>query len=309
MTIQRSDISKLLIPGLNKVFGDTYKNVDQEHTVLFDIENSDRSFEEEVKFVGLGSAATKAEGATVQYDNAQEYYTSRYIHETVALGFIVTEEAYEDDLYDVLAKRRAEFLGRSMANTKQVKAANVFNNGFNASYPGGDGVPLFSTAHPTIVGTTQSNSVSTDLSETALETAAINIGQYRDDRGLLISAMGRTLHIPNALQFTAFKILKSDLSTTQATRGTDGITNVNDTNALRSGGYFPGGIHINHRFTNTTAWFIRTDVPDGTRMFVRTPLQTADEGDFDTGNFKYKARERYSFGWSDWRQWYGSQGD
>lgn len=307
MTVNRSDIAKLLIPGLNKVFGDNYKSVDSEHLPLFDVENSDRSFEEETKFVGMGSAAVKTEGAPVQYDDMQTYYTSRYTHETIALGFIVTEEAYEDDLYDVLAKRRAEFLGRSMANTKQVKAADVFNNGFNASFVGGDGVPLFSTAHPTIVGTNQSNRVSTDLSETALETAAINIGQYRDDRGLLISAMGRSLHIPNALQFTAFKILKSDLSTTQAGAAAT-PTNVNDVNALRAGGYFPGGIHINHRFTDTTAWFIRTDCPDGTRMFVRVPLQTSDEGDFDTGNFKYKARERYSFGWSDWRQWYGSSG-
>lgn len=307
MTINRSDISKLLIPGLNRVFGDTYKNVDNEHAVLFDTENSDRSFEEEQKFVGMGSAAVKTEGSPILYDDMQEYYTSRYTHETIALGFIVTEEAFEDDLYDVLAKRRAEFLGRSMANTKQVKAADVFNNGFNASFVGGDGVPLFSTVHPTIVGTTQSNRVSTDLSETALETAAIDIGQYRDDRGILISAMGRTLHIPNALQFTAFKILKSDLSTTTAGAATT-PTDVNDINALRAGGYFPGGVHINHRFTDTTAWFIRTDCPDGTRMFVRTPLETSDEGDFDTGNFKFKARERYSFGWSDWRQWYGSSG-
>lgn len=307
MTVQRSDIAKLLIPGLNKVFGDNYNNVDNEHTVLFDVENSDRSFEEEQKFVGMGSAAVKTEGAPIQYDDMEQFYTSRYTHETVALGFIVTEEAYEDDLYDVLAKRRAEFLGRSMANTKQVKAADIFNNGFNANFVGGDNVPLFSSAHPTLVGTTQSNTVATDLSETALETAAIDIGQYRDDRGILISAMGRTLHIPNALQFTAFKILKSDLSTTTA-GAVATPTNVNDVNALRSGGYFPGGVHINHRFTDTTAWFIRTDVPDGTRMFVRVPLQTADEGDFDTGNFKFKARERYSFGWSDWRQWYGSSG-
>ena len=308
MTTTRADIAKLLIPGLNKVFGDTYRNVDNEHVSLFDVEQSERSFEEEQKIVGMGSAAVKQEGQPIVYDDIQQYYTSRYTHETIALGFIVTEEAYEDDLYDTLAKRRAEFLGRSMANTKQVKAADIYNNGFNAAFPGGDEVPLFSNAHPTLVGTTQSNRVATDLSETALETAAIDIGQYRDDRGILISAMGKTLHIPNSLQFTAKKILQSDLSTTVATAGATGITQRNDVNVLRSGGYFPGGVHINHRFTDTNAWFIRTDVTDGTKMFVRVPLQTGDEGDFDTGNFKFKARERYSFGWSDWRNTYGSSG-
>ena len=308
MAISRSDIQALLVPGLNTIFGAEYRQVENEHTPLFDIETSKRNFEEEQMLTGLGSAVVKPEGDTVTYDEAQEFYGVRYTHETIALGFIITEEAVEDDLYDTFSRTRAKFLGRSMANTKQVKAANVFNNGFNAAYAGGDGVSLFSASHPTVAGDVQSNTVAADLSETALENAAIAISQYKDDRGILIAATGQSLHIPPALQFTAQKILKSDLSTTQATAGSDGITNVNDTNALRSGGYFPKGHFVNHRFTDTTAWFIRTDCPNGTKMFVRTALQSGSEGDFDTGNMKYKARERYSFGWSDWRQWYGSSG-
>jgi hypothetical protein len=308
MAIKRSDISSQLIPGLNAVFGTAYKSVDNEHKVLFDIEKSNRSFEEESKLTGLGSAQTKTEGGNVSYDEAQEHYKSRYNHETIALGYIITEEAFEDDLYDSFGRYRSNFLGHSMANTKQVKAADVFNNGFNTSYAGGDGVPLFSASHPDVVGTTQSNTVAADLSETALENALIALGGFRDDRGILISTVGKSLHIPRNLQFTAFKILKSDLSTTVTTQGATGVTNVNDTNALKSGGFFPGGIHMNQRFTDTNAWFIRTDCPHGSKMFVRTPLQIASEGDFDTGNLKFKARERYSFGWSDWRQWYGSSG-
>jgi len=308
MTINRSDITSLLIPGLHKVFGTSYARVVEEHLPLFDVNSSDRNFEEQTKFVGFGSAAVKPEGQSVIFDDAEEFYKSRYVHKTIALAFAVTQEAMEDDLYAILSKQRAEMLGHSMANTKQVLAADVFNNGFNPAAVGGDGQPLFSAAHPTLVGMTQSNAVAVDLSETALENAAIMIGDYRDDRGILISTMGQSLHIPRTQQFVAFKILKSDLSTTQATRGTDGLTNVNDVNALRSGGYFPKGHSINHRFTDTDAWFIRTDCPDGTNMFERIPLSYDTDGDFTTGNFLFKARERYSFGWSDWRQWYGSAG-
>lgn len=310
MTIKRSDIAKELIPGLNAIFGTSYKSVDGEHTPLFEMTTSRRSFEEEVQLTGLGSAVTKPEGAAVTYDDAQEHYTARYIHETIALGFIITEEAVEDDLYDSFSKMRAQFLGRSMANTKQVKAADVFNNGFSTAYAIGDGAAFFSASHPTIVGTNQSNTVAADLSETTLESALIALSNYRDDRGILISATAQKLCIPPALQFTAFKILKSDLSTTPLTNvaGSENVSNRNDTNALRSMGFFPKGHYVNHRFTDADAWFIGTDVPNGTKMFVRTKLQTGTEGDFDTGNMKYKARERYSFGVSDWRAWYGSSG-
>lgn len=310
MTIKRSDIASQLIPGLNAIFGTAYKAIDGEHKPLFDVEKSRRSFEEEVKLTGLGTAATKPEGAPVSYDDAQEFYKSRYIHETIALGFIITEEAVEDDLYDTFSKYRAQFLGRSMANTKQVKAADVFNNGFNTAYLGGDGAALFSASHPTVLGTNQSNTVSADFSETTLENALIALSTYRDDRGILISATAQSLHIPPALQFAVHKVLKSDLSTTPMTNvaGTENVSNKNDINAVRSMGFFPRGVHINHRFTDSDAWFIRTDVPNGTKMFERVALQTGTEGDFDTGNMKYKARERYSFGWSDWRQWYGSAG-
>lgn len=308
MAINRGNIQKQLVPGLNQVLGASYKEINNEHLPLFDVEKSNRSFEEETLMTGLGTAPVKTEGAGVAYDDMQEAWTSRYDHETVALAFAITEEALEDNLYDTFAKVRAKALGRAMANTKQVKAAAVFNNGFSATRPGGDNAPLFSTAHPTLTAGNQSNSVSTDISEAALETAVISISLYKDDRGILIGAMPKSLHIPPQLQFDAFQILKSDLSTTNATAGSTGITNVNDINALKGGGFFPGGIFINHRFTDTDAWFIRTDVPNGTKHFVRRPLATATEGDFDTGNGRYKARERYSFGWSDWRQWYGSAG-
>ena len=308
MAINRGNIAKQLVPGLNAVLGASYKDINGEHAVLFDTEKSKRSFEEETLMTGLGTAPVKFEGASVEYDDAQEAWTSRYTHETIALAFAITEEAMEDNLYDTWAKIRAKALGRAMANTKQVKAAAVFNNGFSATRPGGDGVALFSAAHPTLTAGNQSNTVSTDISEAALETAVISISLYKDDRGILIGATPKSLHIPPQLQFTAFQILKSDLSTTTATQGATGITNVNDTNALKGGGFFPGGMPINHRFTDNDAWFIRTDCPNGTKHFVRKGLSTATEGDFDTGNGRYKARERYSFGWSDWRQWYGSAG-
>lgn len=306
MTINRSNITKQLIPGLNAVFGKAYKDINNEHLPLFEIETSNRSFEEEVMMTGFESAPTKAEGSAIQYDDAAETYSVRFVHETIALGFAITEEAVEDNLYDKESLKKAKALGRAMAETKQTKAANVFNLGF--SQVGGDGVSLFSASHPTRTAGTQSNTVSSDLSETALETAIISIGLFKDERGILIGCTPKSLHIPRNLMFTAKKILGSSMSTTVTTQGTTGVTNVNDINVLHTDGYFPGGAIINHRFTDTNAWFIKTDVTNGTKMFVRKQIQYANEGDFDTGNFKYKARERYSFGHADWRQWYGSNG-
>jgi hypothetical protein len=310
MTISRGSISKQLIPGLNKVFGGSYGKIDNEHVVLFDKEKSNRSFEEEVMFTGLGTAPEKFEGQSIFYDDMRETYSVTYTHVTIALGFAITEEAVEDNLYAELSRRKAKALGRSMATTKQVRAADIFNNGFSSSQLGGDGVALFSASHPTLTGV-QSNLPASpvDLSETALETAVIDIADYKDERGILINAMAVSLHIPSELRFTAEKILNSTLSTTTATNSTTGVTNVNDINALRSTGMFPKGAFINHRFTDADAWFVRTNVEDGTKHFERIALQTGDEGDFDTGNYRYKARERYSFGWSDWRQWYGTSGN
>ena len=309
MAINRSSIAKELLPGLNAVFGIEYTNVDNEHAPLFYVENSDRAFEEEVLFTGFGSAPVKGEGAAVQYDDAQEGYTARYTHETISLAFAVTEEAMEDNLYDTFAKLRARGLARAMANTKQVKAADVFNNGFSSSYLGGDGVALFSTAHPTVGNGNQSNTLgATDLSEASLETALITIAKAKDDRGILIGLQAESLHIPPDLAFTSDQILNSTLSTTTVTNSTTGVTNTNDINSIRNQGLVPGGFFVNRRFTDTNAWFIKTDCPNGTKMFVRAPLQTKMEPDFDTGNLRYKARERYSFGWSDWRGFYGASG-
>ncbi len=301
MTIVRGNFAKQLIPGLNAIFGTQYKSIDNQHTPLYDIEKSDRSFEEEVMQTGFGTAQTKTEGEQVQFDDAQETWSSRYTHETVAMAFAITEEAIEDNLYGTTGKMKAAAMGRAMANAKQIKAASVFNNGFSSSatYFGGDGVALFSTTHPTLLAGNQSNRVSSDLSETALENALINISLTKDDRGILIGAKANSLHIPPQLQFIAHRILKSD--------GRVGTAD-NDTNAMKDMGLFSKGYTINHRFTDTNAWFIRTDVPNGTKMFVRVPLGTKDDVDFLTGNMRYKARERYSFGWSDWRQWYGSAG-
>lgn len=315
MAINRSNIAKELIPGLNSVFGLNYKNVDNEHLPLFEVETSMRSFEEETMFSLFGTAPTKAEGAAVTYDEARETFTSRYVHETIALAFAVTEEALEDNLYDTFAKVRAKALGRAMANTKQEKAANIFNNGFTAGFTGGDGATLFSATHTTISGNQSNTAGAVDLSETALENAFIAIDNFRDERNILITAKALSLHIPRNLRFTAQRILKSELSTTVNTSQAsgfgaagDGISNKNDINVIATQGFFPRGESINHRFTDTNAWFIRTDCVDGTKNFVRKKLGTATEGDFDTGNGKYKARERYSFGWSDWRQWYGASG-
>ena len=309
MAINRASIAKELLPGLNAVFGIEYTDVDNEHASLFDVENSDRAFEEEVLFTGFGSAPVKGEGAAVQYDDAQEGYTARYTHETISLAFAVTEEAMEDNLYDTFAKLRARGLARAMANTKQVKAADVFNNGFSSSYLGGDGVALFSAAHPTVGSGNQSNTLgATDLSEASLETALITIAKAKDDRGILIGLQAESLHIPPDLAFTADQILNSTLSTTTVTNSTTGVTNTNDINSIRNQGLVSGGFFVNRRFTDTNAWFIKTDCPNGTKMFVRAPLQTKMEPDFDTGNLRYKARERYSFGWSDWRGFYGASG-
>lgn len=309
MAINRSNIAKELLPGLNAIFGTEYGNVADEHIPLFDIENSDRAYEEEVLFTGFGTAPTKAEGAAVSYDEAQEGYTSRYTHETIALAFAITEEAMEDNLYDTFSKVRAKALGRAVANTKQVKAADVFNNGFSTSYLGGDGDPLFSTTHSTVGGGDQSNSLTAaDLSETALETATITIGKAKDDRGILIGLQPVSLHIPIDLTYTAEKILKSTLTTTALSSAGNAISNANDINAIRSMSALPRGYFVNRRFTDTNAWFIKTDCPNGAKMFTRVKLQTKMEPDFDTGNIRYKVRERYSFGWSDWRGFYGNAG-
>ena len=312
MAINRASIAKELLPGLNAIFGIEYGDVDNEHEPLYEVENSDRAFEEEVLFTGFGTAPVKGEGAAVQYDDAQEGYTARYTAETVALAFAVTEEAMEDNLYDTFAKLRARGLARAMANTKQVKAADVFNNGFSASYLGGDGVALFSAAHPTVGDGPQSNTLgATDLSEASLETALITISKTQDDRGILIGAQAESLHIPSDLAFTADQILNSQMTTiigVNPTTAANGATNQNAINSVRNQGLVPGGFFVNRRFTDTNAWYIKTDVPNGTKMFVRAPLSTKMEPDFDTGNLRYKARERYSFGWSDWRGFYGASG-
>ena len=306
MAINRASIAKELLPGLNAVFGMEYGEVNNELEPLYEIENSDRAFEEEVLFTSFGSAPTKGEGAAVTYDDAQESYTARYTAETVALAFAVTEEAMEDNLYDTFAKLRAKGLARAMANTKQVKAANVFNNGFSDTI--GDGAAFFSTAHPTVGDGNQSNLIAaSDLAESTLETALTNVQKIKDDRGILIGASAVSLHIPVDSWAIADRILSSP-GNTQASGGQAANPNINAINAVRHLGMLPEGYHINRRFTDTTSWFVKTDVPNGTKMFVRSPLQTKMEPDFDTGNLRFKARERYSFGVSDWRGWAGSQG-
>ena len=306
MAINRASIAKELLPGLNAVFGMEYGEVNNELEPLYEIENSDRAFEEEVLFTSFGSAPVKGEGASVSYDDAQESYTARYTAETIALAFAVTEEAMEDNLYDTFAKLRAKGLARAMANTKQVKAANVFNNGFTDTI--GDGAAFFSTAHPTVGDGNQSNLIAaSDLAESTLETALTNVQKIKDDRGILIGASAVSLHIPVDSWAIADRILSSP-GNTQASGGQAANPNINAINAVRHLGMLPEGYHINRRFTDTTSWFVKTDVPNGTKMFVRSPLQTKMEPDFDTGNLRFKARERYSFGVSDWRGWAGSQG-
>jgi hypothetical protein len=300
MAINRASIAKELLPGLNAVFGLEYGDVNEEHKPLFEVENSDRSFEEEVLFTGFASAPVKAEGSAVSFDTAQESFTARYNHETVALAFSVTEEAMEDNLYDTFAKVRARALARAMANTKQVKAANIFVNGFTAGDTAiGDGQAFFSASHPIVEGGTQSNLLAAaDLSEAALEAALIAIDKTKDDRNILVGAQAVSLHIPTDLKFTADRILASPGRTATAN---------NDINAIRNMGVVPDGYFVNRRFTSVNDYFIKTDVPNGTKMFVRVPLQTKMEPDFDTGNVRFKSRERYSFGVSDWRGFYGSQ--
>ena len=300
MAISRSQLVKELEPGLNALFGLEYKRYENEHEEIFDKETSERAFEEEVMLSGFGNASVKAEGSGVTYDTAQETFTARYTHNTIALAFAITEEAIEDNLYDRLASRYTKALARSMANTKQITAANVINNGFSSTYPGGDGVALFSTAHPTISGTFQ-NTLTTqaDLNETSLEQALIDIANLTDERGLKIAAQGEKLIIPTALQFTADRLMKS--------AGRVG-TSDNDINAIRNMGMVPQGYVVNHFLTDTNGWYIKTDVPNGMKYFERSPIRTSMEGDFETGNVRYKARERYSFGFSDPRGIYGSAG-
>ena len=301
MAITRSQLLKELEPGLNALFGMEYDRYDNEHTEIFDTENSDRAFEEEVMLSGFGQAPVKGEGAAISYDTAGEAFTARYTHETIALAFAITEEAVEDNLYDKLSSRYTRALARSMSNTKQVKGASVLNNAFSSSYVGGDGVSLVNNAHPTTGGGNWSNTLATaaDLNETSLEQALIDIAAFIDERGLKIALRGMKLILPPALQFTAERILKSEQRVSTAD---------NDINALKSGGYMPQGFAINHFLTDPDAWFVKTDSPNGMKHFVRSPLKTAMEGDFETGNARYKARERYSFGWSDPRAMYGSPG-
>jgi len=301
MAISRAQLVKELEPGLNALFGLEYKRYENEAAQIFDSESSDRAFEEEVMLSGFGTADVKPEGSGVQYDDAQETYTARYTMETVALAFALTEEAIEDNLYDRISSRYTKALARSMATSKQVKGANVLINATASSgYTGGDGVVLVSSAHPTLNGN-QSNRPTTysDLSETSLEQALIDIAGYQDERGLKIAAQGMKMIIPKELEFTAERILKS--------QGRVGTAD-NDINAIKSMGMVPQGYTVNHYLTDTDAWFVKTDVPNGLKHFVRAPLKTAMEGDFDTGNVRYKARERYSFGWSDWRGIYGNTG-
>mgnify|MGYP001297855154 FL=1 len=300
MAISRQQLAKELEPGLNALFGLEYKNYENQHAEIFDKESSDRAFEEEVMLSGFGNAAVKQEGSAVGYDDAQETFTSRYTHETVALAFSITEEAIEDNLYDSIGSRYTKALARSMATTKQVKGANVLNNGFSSSFPGGDGKELFATDHPTLSGTVSNElSTSADLNETSLEQALIDIAAFTDERGLKIAARGVKMIIPSALQFTAERLMKS----TQRVGTAD-----NDINAIGSMGMIPQGYVVNNYLTDTDAFFIKTDVPNGMKYFERAALKTAMEGDFDTGNMRYKARERYSFGFSDFRGIYGSPG-
>ena len=301
MAINRAQLVKELEPGLNALFGLEYDRYENEHAEIFDTENSDRAFEEEVMLAGFAQAPVKGEGAAVSYDTAQETFTSRYTHETVALAFSLTEEAIEDNLYDSLSSRYTRALARSMANTKQVKAANVLNNGFNSNFPGGDGKELFATDHPTLTGGDQSNEPTTaaDLNETSLENALIDISQFKDERGIKINVQARKLIVPPQLQFVAERILQSPGRVS---------TSDNDINAMKNMGMFPEGYVVNHYLTDTDAFFIKTDAPNGMKHFVRSPMSTGMEGDFETGNVRYKARERYSFGFSDWRGMYGSPG-
>ena len=301
MAISRAQLLKELLPGLNALFGLEYARYGEEHKEIYETEASERSFEEETKLAGFGAAPVKNEGQAIAYDNAQEAFTARYNHETIALGFSITEEAVEDNLYDSLSARYTKALARAMAYTKQVKAAAVINNGFSSSYLGGDGVSLFSTAHPLVNGGTNSNRPTTgaDLNETSLESAVIQIAAWVDEKGLLIAAKPRKLIVPPALMFVATRLLDTNLRVGTAD---------NDINALKNNGSIPEGYSVNHYLTDTNGWYLCTDVPNGLKHFERTPLTNSMDGDFDTGNVRYKARERYSFGWSDPLGMFGSPG-
>jgi hypothetical protein len=301
MAISRAQLLKELLPGLNALFGLEYARYGEEHKEIYETETSERSFEEETKLSGFSAAPVKAEGSAIAYDNAQEAWTARYNHETIALGFSLTEEAIEDNLYDSLSARYTKGLARAMAYTKQVKAAAVLNNGFSSAFTGGDGVALFSTAHPLVNGGTNANTPSTqaDLNETSLENSVIQIAAWTDERGLLIAAKPKKLIIPPALMFVATRLLETELRVG---------TNNNDLNALKNNGSIPEGYTVNHFLTDNNAWFLTTDVPNGMKHFVRVPLQNSMDGDFDTGNVRYKSRERYSFGFSDPLGMFGSSG-
>jgi hypothetical protein len=301
MAISRAQLLKELLPGLNALFGMEYARYGEEHKEIYETETSERSFEEETKLSGFSAAPVKNEGSAIAYDNAQEAWSTRYTHETIALGFSITEEAVEDNLYDSLSARYTKSLARAMAYTKQVKAAAVLNNGFSASYPGGDGVSLFNASHPLISGGTNSNTPTTqvDLNETSLEAAVIQIAAWTDERGLLIAAKPKKMIVPPALMFVAKRLLDTELRVSTAD---------NDINAIKQMGAIPEGYTVNHFLTDTNGWYLTTDVPNGMKHFVRTPLQNSMDGDFDTGNVRYKARERYSFGWSDPLGMWGSSG-
>jgi hypothetical protein len=300
MAISRAQLLKELLPGLNALFGLEYKKYGEEHKEIFETETSERSFEEETKLSGFSAAPVKNEGNAIQYDNAQEAWTARYQHETIALGFSITEEAVEDNLYDSLSARYTKGLARAMAYTKQVKAAAVLNNAFSSTQLGGDGVVLCSTSHPLVSGGVNSNTGgAADLNETSLEAAVIQIAAWVDERSLLIAAKPVKLVLPPALMFVATRLLDTELRVG---------TNNNDINALKNNGSIPGGYCVNHFLTDTNAWFLTTDVPNGLKHFVRTPLQNSMDGDFDTGNVRYKSRERYSFGFSDPLGIFGASG-
>jgi hypothetical protein len=301
MAISRAQLLKELLPGLNALFGLEYKRYGEEHKEIYETETSDRSFEEETKLAGFSAAPVKNEGQAIAYDNAQEAWTARYNHETIAMGFSITEEAMEDNLYDSLSARYTKALARAMSYTKQVKAAAILNNGFNSSVTYGDGQSLFSTAHPLVSGGTNSNRPATaaDLNETSLENAVIQIAAWTDEKGLLIAAKPRKLIVPPALMFVATRLLETNLRV--------GTTD-NDLNALKNNGSIPEGYTVNHFLTDNNAWFLKTDVPNGLKHFVRVALATSMDADFDTGNSRYKARERYSFGVSDSLGVYGSPG-
>ncbi len=312
MTLVRGMIPKSLVPGVHEFVGMAYGATPEEHAPLFEVQKSIRAWEEEVMLSGMGGAPTKSEGQAVTFDDIQETFTSRYVMQTVAIGFAVTKEAFDDDLYSNIAKAKAQELGRSMADTKQVLAAAVFNNGFSAGTVYGDGVSLFNTAHPTSSGVNFNNTTTADLSETALENNVISISLFKNDRGILISAMPESLHIPPQLVFLADKLVKAEFSSTQAALVPNRANTENQGSILYQpnivGGRFPKGIHMNRRFTSPTAWFMKTSVPNGTKMFVREALSGSEDIDFITDNMLFKFRERYTFGSTDPRGWLGNNG-